>query len=699
MNENSLNLESNTDYTDCDSFNLINENKCDITNDIIDSKNEENKDNYFNSIIKIHNATYLIKSYIFPYILIILGFLFYVLSLEGCSNTFMECLQIIEESKIHLKLVKFLILSAILFSIQILLIQYKYFESKLSIFSTMLTLIYLIFFIDNGSDLKYHGSYNRVVLIALNISIFSFANVVIFTINQCLKSYKRRLIIFISIIVISIILLTILNYKIKDSCFDWDVGMKNVKIDNGSFCHIKKPKICQQQLLSNIFDFSYYFGEDCNKIGNNQKKELLRFFTDKNIKSIGFPRTESWDYLDKGHDLNYQYNVLDELIDMNDSSVKNILKDRVEITVNYDEFNDDIGIAKLKLKFDKYLAEKRKKIFNSKNVLTKNVFILFIDSVSRVHFKRKLPKTFSWIEKFYNSPSNINVESFQFLKYHGTGTWTNINMIPANFGIPAYTNERADYFVKYYKEAGYVTGSSMNMCNREMINLDNSMTNFNWVSFDHEFFSFFCDTNFTPTENPFPIMNGPYSIRKKCLYGKPTTEWAVDYARQFWKAYLDSPKLFRIDIIDSHEGTGEVIKYSDEILFNFLLDFENYGYLKDTTFYILTDHHFTLPGYFSFFETEDWKSELTLPFLSIILPKNLEMFDKIKDNLKYNENIFSTPYDLHSTFLSNFIKNDYYKTKKGESLFFNKFSIDPKKRSCKQISIKKEWCRCSEEYE
>jgi len=41
---------------------------------------------------------------------------------------------------------------------------------------------------------------------------------------------------------------------------------------------------------------------------------------------------------------------------------------------------------------------------------------------------------------------------------------------------------------------------------------------------------------------------------------------------------------------------------------------------------VMSDHGYTLPGFHTTFQTEDHMKELLLPFLSIILPKNMKKF-------------------------------------------------------------------------
>ena len=663
---------------------------------------DHNSKNSYNQNYSKEGKFWFIKIYLFQNIFLILGAVFYILSLEGCFMSFMSCLHKITTEKIHHRILRNLGVSSIFFSFQLMLLKYCYISSKINNILFAITIFFLTFIYDTGTDLRFHGGYNRLALF-VGMFVIIFAIYLLIAISRIFSENYKNGVITLSILIGLVIVSTIIiKDRMKKSCIGWDIGFKGVTIDNDKFCKIKTPDVCYQNLFNNYLDLSSYLHEDCKTIGNNSRDILspyLQWFTNPYTTLIGYPRNENYDYLDKAHDLNFQHNILNELIDMNDPNISKKVKDQVEVTISFPN-ESKVGIAKIDLKKQTVKANVRRDYFNEvfkKQVLTPNVFILFIDSVSRPHFIRKLPKTWKWIEQYYKSSDSTPYEAFQFMKYHGTGTWTNINMIPGMFGIDLYSGDDATYFNKFYKNAGYMTGSVISMCSRELINLDNSMSNFDWCTYDHEFSAFFCDPNFTPFGNPFPILNGPYAIRKKCLYGKSNAEWTFDYARQFLNAYKDYPKLFRVDITDSHEGTGEVIKYDDEVIYDFLVDFEQKGHMKNNIMIIVTDHNYNMPGPYSIFDLEDWKQELTLPHLNFILSKDMKDFKKIKENLSYNENIFTNPYDLHATIL-NILNPKEIKTTYGESLFYNKLSLNPSKRSCEQMKIKKDWCRCSEEY-
>ena len=91
-------------------------------------------------------------------------------------------------------------------------------------------------------------------------------------------------------------------------------------------------------------------------------------------------------------------------------------------------------------------------------------------------------------------------------------------------------------------------------------------------------------------------MTGVNRIGIRCLYSKSTLEYSLEYLNQFWDAYKDQAKLFRLLVEDGHEGTGEVIQYADKFLTEFFEKFEREGKLEDTILYVQTDHGVSMVG-------------------------------------------------------------------------------------------------------
>jgi hypothetical protein len=269
-------------------------------------------------------------------------------------------------------------------------------------------------------------------------------------------------------------------------------------------------------------------------------------------------------------------------------------------------------------------------------------------------------------------------------------------MVPVLFGIYSNDNEpNSDYFIKYYKENGFITGSSLEVCSKEVFEIEEEeMKNLNWESYDHEFFSLFCDPNFTPYNNPFSMMRGPNSIKEKCLYNQNAIQHELNYLNKFWNVYANERKFFRMGVIDAHEGTYEVIKYDDEILYNFFLNFEKEGKLKDTIMIIQTDHGNGQPGPFSLLNLDDFYHELSLPSLFMILPTKMDKYSEIRKKLKINEQSFISPFTLHNSFVSLLNDNQVpFSSHDKYSVFSNNIPGD---RDCNILRVENSLCRCAE---
>jgi len=57
---------------------------------------------------------------------------------------------------------------------------------------------------------------------------------------------------------------------------------------------------------------------------------------------------------------------------------------------------------------------------------------------------------------------------------------------------------------------------------------------------------------------------------RKCLYGNDDISYLFDYSEQFWRMYKYNRKFSSIILNGAHEGTMEVLKYFDNIIYNYL---------------------------------------------------------------------------------------------------------------------------------
>ena len=178
---------------------------------------------------------------------------------------------------------------------------------------------------------------------------------------------------------------------------------------------------------------------------------------------------------------------------------------------------------------------------------------------------------------------------------------------------------------------------------------DNTRTKHNLTIeevFDHQFI--ICDPN---REN--------ININTiRCLYGKQNIEHLYEYGDQFWRKYKNNRKFLLIVSNDGHEGTLEVIKYDDNIIFNFLNNLFNDNLLKNTSIILLSDHGSGMPSIY--FPYDFYKIEEQLPMLYMIINdrKNISYEEQYK-NIYENQQTFITSYDIYNT-IGNLIFGDKY---------------------------------------
>ena len=325
----------------------------------------------------------------------------------------------------------------------------------------------------------------------------------------------------------------------------------------------------------------------------------------------------------------------------------------------------------INIQYNETLSKERKLLEKNSIPYSDNILIFYIDAVSRAYSIRKLKKTLNFIEQFmsYKGGNNKkypseNFHSFQFFKYHSFSFYTSINYPQIFYGKKMGNNMIR--ITKHLKKIGYIIGFIYDMCLREPTNVKNKMTS-EEVG-DHEMI--ICDPN----------MYHPHSHIKRCYYDKISTEYVCQYGYQFLKKYNNNRKFLAMTINDGHEGTLEVLKYTDDILFNFLKTLYNEHLFKDSTIFLLSDHGTGSPS--PYYIADFYQIEKNLPMLYIICNdrRNISYTNQYQ-YIKINQQSFITGYDIYNT-IGNLAFGDKYdsilnktdshdtpKTEYGESLF------------------------------
>jgi len=580
--------------------------------------------------------------------------------------------------------IKEVIFSCLIMVVLIELIIYK----KIS----RLHLIHIAFFFlifysySHGLDFEDHGYFNFIgffILFFIFFIIFLPINVLIYLIQKYKK--KNKIIIykyFVNLIFILILLNIIYNIYTTD-CFDWPKGLNNTFIENNSTkygCQIILPLRCPYPVFKNFLDYNKIVRKECKQYNIDAKKNILKlsnspFINDK-VNHIGYPLTNkdpicNLDYIDSiSENIIFKY-FLKNLVDMENKEVLNeYYKDKIpEVEVDFSK--SIYGEMKINLNYNKSLSEQRMLLEKKTNPYSKNIMILYIDSVSRVNSLRQLKKTLKFFEQFmsYKGASSkkfpsSKFHSFQFFKYHSFTQYTPFNYPILFYGRPR--NSSIVLITKYLKENGYITCYSGELCDK-----DNTRTFHNFTTeeaYDHQFI--ICD----PNKEHININ----TIR--CLYGKQNIEHLYDYGEQFWKKYKDNRKYLLIVSNEGHEGTLEVLKYADDIIFNFLNNLFMNNLLKDSSIILLSDHGVGMPSIY--YPYDFYKLEQHLPMLYMIINdrENISYEEQYK-YIHENQQTFISGFDIYNT-LGNLIFGDEYyiiknktedndtpKSKYGKSLF------------------------------
>ena len=627
---------------------------------------------------EIVNKKATIYTYISHFLLFFFSYLFYFLSLRGCTEGEDIC-----TSK-HITWIKIviveLIISIIIGAISLILTIYNK-VSSLNLIHFIIIFL-LLYEYSNGTIAEDHGYYNFVgyfSLVWLIILIELFIHGIIILIKS---KYRFLIYIFLLLFIIAYIII----YHIDPiNCDDWPLGLNNTYLENDKSkygCQIRLPKLCTYKILNWSQDISQITKLDCSVGKKDARKLLLETlrspYVNKNTKRFGYPLTNNdkvggLDGKDKTILLNYTY---ENMLDMD--NITHSIEEWPEHIVDFSK--NENGEIIVNLTFNETLSQERKKLENNLTPYSNNIMILYIDSVSRKNAMRQLKKTMKFFEMFmayegghHKNFPNENYHSFQFFKYHSFRMFT-----PGNYPILFYGNKKESknlvLITKYLKENGYVTNYCSDECKK-----DNTRTHHNLTKsemYDHQML--LCDPNIV-------LMNKPV---KKCLYGNINSYHLYEYGKQFWTKYKDNRKFSALVTNDGHESSLEVLKYSDNMIYNYLTTLYDQNLLKDTTILLISDHGTTLPSIY--YLNDFFIIEARLPMLYLLVNdrKNVSYYDQYY-YLHENQQTFITGYDFYNTighllYGDNYkdiqnktIEQDTAKSPLGESLFNY---IDPKIR-------------------
>ena len=381
-------------------------------------------------------------------------------------------------------------------------------------------------------------------------------------------------------------------------------------------------------------------------------------YTLYDFKALIYPETNNNNFIfNKYNKLEKFYKeVTDNIIITNDTKL--IEEKNPEIMLLKNSQNYEI---KINLKYNEQLSINRNKKINQDNYPKNNILFLYIDELSRAHFFRKMKYLSRFLSKF-NSHKNSSFEVFQFMKYQ---SFKNDYYMPSSQTIFYEKNQNKNFdqhnfhILTLLKNMGYITAQSSNYCFKEFYPLDKEYDFFvktNIEEYDHENIAMFCD--------PFYIKEIELTSIKKCLYGKNSFEYVLEYGYQFWTKYRENKKFLRLNFFEGNEKTGEVIKYLDYYLYQFLDDLYKNNYLNNTIIFLVSGQGNSYNNLFSkkfyYYLNYDFFIENYLGTFFILLDnKGLNLTNNDLFNMKTNQQNMVTVYDIHDT-LKNIAENKIY---------------------------------------
>ena len=504
---------------------------------------------------------------------------------------------------------------------------------------------------------------------------------------------------------------------IRFSCLNWPRGLKNVKVDNNPSlysCKFETPSKCFMGFFNHLLDFTNILNIHCkneNPLINEVENIWMNYYLSNNefveeFNGLAYPSTNNINYTFNKFESeqNFADKINENTIFIKDSN--KIEQDKYEIKLIKNKQNFEININ---LIFNESLSKARNKIVKNKN--NNNILLIYIESLSRTHFFRKMKKVSNFLGKFYGNSNNLtNYESFQFMKYQ---TFKK-NYYKPTIQTIFYNKTRDDFyqhihFISFLKKYGYITGQTANMCSKEFYSYEYEKESHFFEKtkieeYDHENIAMFCDPFYFDNKNSNrKNVKGINSSIKSCLYGKNSYEYVLEYGYQFWSKYKENKRFLRLGFLDGNEKTGEVIKYLDNSLYEFLNKLYQENLLKNTILFIVSGQGNTQTELYNHLYEDFWL-EKYIGTLFILMDKtNIPENENCLISIRNNQQNMITPYDIKETLDSivynNFCVDSKEKESKLEEMYKkgkNLFSfISSKERNCHNYKqLTEEVCRC-----
>ena len=331
-----------------------------------------------------------------------------------------------------------------------------------------------------------------------------------------------------------------------------------------------------------------------------------------------------------------------------------------------------------------------------------SVLLIGIDSVSRSHALRNLPKSYNYLTE--------TLGAFDFKGYMRVGSNSFPNLIPLLTGKRHAAFPWVNNRLSYCDSMPLVWNEPSLKRYATIYSEDRSdISTFNFVK--PGFYRSPTDFYYRPYNmamNLFtPVIMEPISTKEKncplecpCYANKDNFTSQVDHFKGFLSRYKGKLKYSFIWTSAVHESFSS-LRYSDDTLLDLLKWMHVKGHMDRAVVAAISDHGLRLGD---FTATHIGRLEKNFPFLSLIVPTKLKTkYPWIMRNLLLNSERVTTAFDVHRTIIDIIDKANgtfeeisppVAKTHRARNIF----SLIPMSRTCEDAGIPLNFCTCGQNY-
>jgi len=491
-----------------------------------------------------------------------------------------------------------------------------------------------LYMLDTGENFEHHGAYNIIIFLILFAPAMIITLLVMSFYKWLTKDNRKKcrrisLFGFIAFAIWMIISLVIYHQK-------WVKGLNDTRMENKhGVCEIRGMNLPWIDLLPEG-TFNFWTGSQTCPAGYRSYTAKIE---DNRVFVSGCRETPKVTFFPSTKEIPFEQKVLGPFqATVKDNWVTTeVTAKGTKIPPGIEAMFIECGNDERQILFHPILPETRtineitgtadRKMSNQTDLSEKkpNIWVFYIDALSRRHFLRRMHKTRAWFEKQH---AGTDWDVIQYFRYHGVGFNTDQNSRALycggnedtpNFFENAKKNPVCPIWRPMKQQFDYSTVLITNFCEdwpAAFLKFTQS------ENADHEMLAPFCHPDYFSLEgNAYGNFKGPYSIMKRCLMGEYVHRHSLHYMEKILRTYKDSPKPFYMHSIftEAHEGTGEVISTMDEDIANFITKMESENLLDDTIIVFISDHGLHMGLNFAFME--NGMIEHRLPQLNILIPQ------------------------------------------------------------------------------